>query len=173
MYNELLQKMNEISLSKVALLRSGKVRYLLLAMLAGFFVGLGIILIFTIGGTVGDVPYRRTLMGMSFGIALSLVIMAGSELFTGNNLVLTMGAMDKTVSWTDVFRIWIYSWIGNWAGSILVAVLYVQTGLTKGPVGEFIAAASAAKMTAGASELFFRGCCATSWCAWRCCAASS
>ncbi len=68
-----------------------------------------------------------------------------------------MGAMDKTVSWSDVFRIWLYSWIGNWAGSILVAVLYAQTGLTKGPVGEFIAAASAAKMTAGASELFFRG----------------
>lgn len=157
MYNELIQKMNDTSLSKVALLRSGRGRYLLLSLLAGFFVGLGIILIFTIGGTVGDVPYRRTLMGMSFGIALSLVIMAGSELFTGNNLVLTIGAMDGKVSWTDVLRIWGYSWIGNWAGSILVAVLYAQTGLTKGPVGEFMAAASAAKMTAGPSELFFRG----------------
>lgn len=157
MYTELVQKMNEISLAKVAILRESKSRYLLLAMLAGFFVGLGIILIFTIGGTLGDVPYRRTLMGMSFGIALSLVIMAGSELFTGNNLVLTIGAMDKTVTWTDALRIWVYSWIGNWAGSILVAVLYFYTGLTKGPVGEFIAAASASKMTAAPGELFFRG----------------
>lgn len=157
MYPELLQKMNEISLSKVAILRGSKGRYLMLSMLAGFFVGLGIILIFTIGGTLGDVPYRRTLMGMSFGIALSLVIMAGSELFTGNNLVLTMGAMDKTVTWTDTLRIWIYSWIGNWIGSILVAVIYFQTGLTKGPVGEFIATAAGGKMTAGMSELFFRG----------------
>lgn len=157
MYTELVQKMNEISLTKVAILRESKSRYLLLAMLAGFFVGLGIILIFTIGGTLGDVPYRRTLMGMSFGIALSLVIMAGSELFTGNNLVLTIGAMDKTVTWTDALRIWVYSWIGNWAGSILVAVLYFYTGLTKGPVGEFIAAASASKMAAAPGELFFRG----------------
>lgn len=157
MYTELLQKMNEISLTKVAIIRNSKSRYLLLSMLAGFFVGLGIILIFTIGGTLGDVPYRRTLMGMSFGIALSLVIMAGSELFTGNNLVLTMGAMDKTVTWSDTLRIWLYSWIGNWAGSVLVAVIYFYTGLTKGPVGEFIAAASGAKMTAAPTELFFRG----------------
>jgi len=157
MYTELLHKMNQISLTKTAIFHNSKRRYLLLSMLAGFFVGLGIILIFTIGGTLGDVPYRKTLMGASFGIALSLVIMAGSELFTGNNLVLTMGAMDKTVTWGDTLRIWGYSWIGNWAGSILVAVLYFYTGLTRGPVGEFIATAAGAKMTAAPAELFFRG----------------
>lgn len=157
MYAELLQKMNEISLTKVAIIKNSKSRYLLLAMLAGFFVGLGIILIFTVGGTLGDVPYRRTLMGMSFGIALSLVIMAGSELFTGNNLVLTMGSLSGTVTWADTLRVWLYAYLGNWAGSILVAVLYAGTGLAKGPVGEFIATASAGKMAIGPSELFFRG----------------
>lgn len=157
MYTELLEKMNQVSLTKTAIFRNSKSRYLLLAMLAGFFVGLGIILIFTVGGTLGDVPYRRTLMGASFGIALSLVIMAGSELFTGNNLVLTMGAMDKTITWGETLRIWGYSWIGNWAGSILVAVMYFYSGLAKGPVGEFIATAAGAKMTIPPVELFFRG----------------
>ena len=39
--------------------------------------------------TVRD-PFLKLVMGASFGIALSLVIFAGSELFTGSNMILTM-----------------------------------------------------------------------------------
>ncbi|GJM77953.1 hypothetical protein HMSSN139_04490 [Paenibacillus sp. HMSSN-139] len=65
-------------------------RYFVSAMLAGAYVGLGIILIFSIGGPLAAVksPYQTMLMGMSFGLALTLVVFAGSELFTGNNMFL-------------------------------------------------------------------------------------
>ena len=40
-------------------------------------------------------------MGISFGVALSLVVMAGSDLFTGNNMVMTIGSLEKKVSFRE------------------------------------------------------------------------
>lgn len=58
--------------------------------MAGAYVGLGIILIFTLGNLL-DPSVRPLVMGATFGIALTLVIIAGSELFTGHTMFLTFG----------------------------------------------------------------------------------
>lgn len=69
--------------AKVNLLKTNKLGYFISSMLAGLYVGMGIMLIFTIGGLLGGSgsPATKIVMGVSFGVALSLVIMAGSELF--------------------------------------------------------------------------------------------
>ncbi len=156
MYQETLEKIGNLAIGKVNLLNRSRMRYFILAMLAGFYVGLGIILILTIGGAMGDDPGKKLIMGISFGIALSLVIMAGSELFTGNNMIMTAASLDKKSSWADTLRIWLWSWFGNWTGSILVAGLFFLSGLAAGDTGEFVGKVSAAKMNAPAIELFFR-----------------
>lgn len=157
MYQELIQAMAASALTKEGLLKKGLFRYLLLSMFAGFFVGLGIILIFTIGGVLGDSPAKRIVMGLSFGIALSLVLMVGSELFTGNNMIMTVGSLEKKVSWLSTLKIWLYSYVGNLLGSLLVAWLYFMTNLAKGDVGNFIVKVTETKMNAPFSDLFFRG----------------
>ncbi len=113
--------------------------------MAGIFVGLGVILIATIGGTLGDTPFKKTIMGVSFGIALSLVVMIGSELFTGNNFIMMVGSLQKKVTWTSSIKIWVVSYIGNLLGCILLGWLYVSTGLMKGSVGQFFLGLSAGK----------------------------
>lgn len=65
--------------------------------MAGAYVGLGIILIFTLGNMV-EPALRPLLMGATFGIALTLVIIAGSELFTGHTMFLTLGVKAGTIS---------------------------------------------------------------------------
>ena len=67
------------------------------AMMAGAYVGLGIILIFTLGNLL-DPAVRPLVMGATFGIALTLVIIAGSELFTGHTMFLTLGVKAGTIS---------------------------------------------------------------------------
>ena len=79
-------------------------------MFAGIFIGLGDILIFTVGGYLHDVhsPMTKIAVGMAFSVALSLIILLGSELFTSNNMVMAVGAMSKETSIKDggkVFRI--------------------------------------------------------------------
>jgi nitrite transporter NirC len=97
-------------------------------------------------------------MGASFGVALTLVIFAGSELFTGNNLVMMVGWLEKEISLGELLKLWFWCYLGNLAGSLLVAWLTFKAGLiSKAPTINFILETTAAKMNAPAGELFFRG----------------
>ena len=160
MHNETLEKLTNAAKNKINLLNNSKAKYLVSSAFAGLYVGLGITLIFTIGGllTAANSPMTKIMMGVSFAIALSLVIMTGSELFTGNNMVMSAGALNKGVSGKSVVKVWMYSYIGNLIGSLLVAGFFVGTGLVdKGPVMEFFATTSIAKASVPFMHLFFRG----------------
>ena len=128
-------------------------------MLAGIYVGLGIVLIFAIGAPLAASGSGavKAVMGASFGVALTLVIFAGSELFTGNNLVMTVGALSRTVTPGALGRVWAASFAGNLLGSLLLGVAVALSGvLGKAPAKEFVLAAVAAKMAAPAVELIVR-----------------
>ena len=176
MFNEEFNKVAGAAKAKSDLLKNNKLGYFVSSMLAGIFVGMAIMLIFTIGGllTAASSPATKIVMGISFGGALSLVVFAGSELFTGNNFVMAVGSLNKSLSWVDTIKVWIVSFIGNLVGSILAGYMFYLTGLAKGPVGEFIANTAATKMSLPAQELFFRGLfcnilvCLAVWCTFRC-----
>ena len=146
--------------AKAGLLRHSPLQYLVLSALAGAYVGLGIVLIFAIGAPLqaAGSGATRAVMGASFGVALTLVIFAGSELFTGNNLIMTLGTLTGTVNGAALTRVWIASFAGNLLGSLLLALAVASSGvLGKAPAKEFVLGVAAAKMAAPASELFLRG----------------
>ncbi len=125
--------------------------------MAGAYVGLGIILIFTLGNMV-EPALRPLLMGATFGIALTLVIIAGSELFTGHTMFLTLGVKAGTISGGQWLAILPQTWLGNLIGSIFVAVLYYYGGGNLLPVdSSLVHTAALAKTTAPAAVLFFKG----------------
>ncbi|WP_148551695.1 formate/nitrite transporter family protein [Paraclostridium bifermentans] len=160
MHNETLEKLTVAAKNKVNLLNSSRLKYIVSSAFAGLYVGIGILLIFTIGGllTSANSPMTKIMMGVSFAIALSLVVMTGSELFTGNNMVMTASTLNKGTSTKDLLRVWAYSFVGNLIGSLLVAGLFVGTGLVnKGAVMEFFATTSLAKASLPFMDLFFRG----------------
>ena len=84
--------------------RSDKLGFWLSSAMAGAYVGLGIILIFTLGNLV-DPSIRPLVMGATFGIALTLVVIAGSELFTGHTMFLTFGVKTGKIAMADLLRI--------------------------------------------------------------------
>jgi len=96
-------------------------------MMAGAYVGLGIILIFVLGNLV-DATFRPLLMGATFGIALTLVIIAGAELYTGHTMHVTFGVKSGRIGIGQAAGILAQSWVGNLAGSVLVAWLFFATG---------------------------------------------
>jgi nitrite transporter NirC len=160
MEKETIVKFSEMAKNKADFIKSSPFKYFVSSLLAGFYVGLGIILIFSIGAPLKEAnfPLLKALMGASFALALSLVIFAGSELFTGNNMIMIIGNLEKKVNWIATFKVWIVSFLGNLAGAILLAGIMAGTGLLSNqPLNSFIVDTSAMKMTLPFSELFFRG----------------
>lgn len=142
---------------KIGKLERNPLGYVLSSGLAGIYVGLGILLILTVGSFFQGAPYAKMVQGLSFGIALSLVVAAGAELFTGNNLVMSFGALAGRVSWGRVVKLWIVCWIGNLLGSILLGFLFAQTGLVKDGLLATVTATATAKASAPLMALFVRG----------------
>ena len=99
---------------------------------------------------------RPYLMGGCFGVALSLVLMAGAELFTGSNFVMAVGMFQKKVTFQDSVTVWVTCWLGNLAGSVLVAGMYSLTGLCTGSVQAIMADTTAMKMSVEPLPLFMR-----------------
>jgi nitrite transporter len=131
--------------------------FLVSSMMAGAYIGIGIILIFGLG-QAADPSWRSLVMGTSFGIALTLVIFAGAELFTGHTMFMTLGLMNRSVEASSLARTWILSWIGNLVGSVLLAVVFKLGGggaiLKQG--ADLIFTVAAAKMNAPALQLVAR-----------------
>lgn len=160
MYDETIGKLTGVAKKKLGVLNESRFKYLVSSAFAGAFIGVGILLAFTVGGlmTAGGSPATKILMGLSFSVALSLVIFTGTDLFTGNNLVMTVGYLNKAVSMKDLTRVWVISYIGNFIGAIILSFIFVYTGLVdKGPVMEFFASAAVAKAAPSFIALFMRG----------------
>lgn len=172
---EVINSIGNAAIARTNQVKASKSRYMVPTMMAGFFVGLGIILIFTIGGLLAPTGFAGTkiIMGVSFGIALSLVIMAGADLFTGNNMIMSIGMLEKKVNWIDTLKVWGYSYVGNLLGSVIVALLFAYSGLASGGVADFINNAASAKMNAPFMELLIRGIlcnilvCLALWCSFK------
>ncbi|WP_064607554.1 nitrite transporter NirC [Photobacterium sp. J15] len=126
--------------------------------MAGAYVGLGIILIFTFGNLV-DPSIRPIVMGSTFGVALTLVIMAGSELYTGHTMFLAFGAKTGQITWMDNLKILPQTWLGNLLGSIAVAALFMYAGGGKllPDATSLVHKVALAKTSAPAMVLFFKG----------------
>ncbi len=159
MFKDTKDALSGAAVKKAGFINRSLGRYLVASSWAGTYVGLGIILIMVVGsfGATAGSPFTKLFMGLSFGIALSLVIMAGSELFTGNNLIMTVGALDKKVSWIDAIKVWIASYVGNFVGSFIIGGLFVMTSLSGTATGDFILKVAAGKMSGEFLPLLVKG----------------
>ncbi len=94
-----------------------------LGVLAGAFIALGAVLS-TMIGTESELGYgiTRWLAGIGFSLGLILVIVAGAELFTGNNLIV-MSVVSGKVPVSRLLRNWAIVYAGNFVGAISVAVM--------------------------------------------------
>src|SRR5579863_3279877 len=160
MFIETVDQFAKTAVAKAAFLRSSPLGFTISAMMAGAYVGLGIILIFCVGNAV-DPSIRPVVMGASFGIALTLVIFAGSDLFTGHTMFMTHGWLQGRVSLRELGACWGASWAGNLLGCALLAGLFVAGGggpalLGLGGKAPLIVTVAAAKMNAPALELVAR-----------------
>ncbi len=157
MYSDSVLAAAEIGKKKIDFLSSNWIGYFVAAILAGIFIGFGIILIFAVGAPFAsqDSPAVKLIMGLSFGIALTLVVFAGSELFTGNTMYMTIGLFKNKVKLSGFIKVLVFSWVGNLVGSLIIAFLAVYGGSIDHAM-ELFAKVTEIKMHSPFVELFIR-----------------
>jgi formate/nitrite transporter len=133
----------------------------MLSMLAGAFIGLGALyytLVVSDASTLGFAA-ARILGGIMFSLGLILVVVAGAELFTGNNL-LAMAWADGCLTSGDLLRNWVVTCAGNFVGAAGLALLVWLSGhasLNGGAVARTALDIAATKAALPLAEAFFRG----------------
>lgn len=94
---------------------------------------------------------------LTFGAAIILIAYGGGDLFTGNTFYFTFAALRKKISWGEVIKIWMTSYVGNILGAALFAFIIYTTGLfNDAHVNGFLLSVVEKKMEAPGMQLFFR-----------------
>lgn len=149
-----------VSLVGVAKARTDALTVFVLAVLAGAFISLGA-LFFTVVITHSRLGFglTRAVGGLGFSLGLILTVVAGAELFTGNNL-LAMAWASRSIRTREMLRNWLLVYAGNVTGC-LGTVLLVHWGgiasLDGGAVGESAIAIASTKAALPLVEAFARG----------------
>ena len=133
---------------------------LVLAILAGAFIAFGAMLytLIVTGSDLGFGP-TRLLGGIGFSLGLILVVIAGAELFTGNNLIV-MAWADGKVSTRRLMRNWAIVFVGNLIGGFAMAIMADLSGtfsMNADAVGGTAIAIAEAKIALPPLEAFVRG----------------
>lgn len=132
----------------------------LLGVLAGAFIGLGALLYTLVASDAGlGFATSRLLGGLVFSLGLVLVIVAGAELFTGNNLIVMAWASGR-IGTRALLTNWAVVCVANLVGAVGLAVLVWLSGhasLNGGEVGRTAVRIATAKAGLPLAEAFFRG----------------
>ncbi|HLB05910.1 MAG TPA: formate/nitrite transporter family protein [Thermodesulfobacteriota bacterium] len=131
-----------------------------LGVVAGGFIGLGA-MYFTLITSDPNLGFAlsRLLGGLTFSLGLILVVVAGAELFTGNNL-LVMAWTSRKITTAELFRNWVVVFFANLAGAMglaLIVVLSNHAEMNGGAVGVQIVKIAAAKASLPFQEALFKG----------------
>ncbi len=140
--------------------RADAISVLVLSMLAGAFISLGALLyMVVVTGSELGFGMTRLVGGLAFSLGLILVVVAGAELFTGNNLI-AMAWASRKIGFKELGRSWVLVYLGNVlgaAGTVLFVRLAGVDALGSDALRETALAIGRAKAELGLPEAFARG----------------
>ena len=130
-----------------------------LGVLAGAFIAFGAQAANIVTHTISDIGIAKLIGGLIFPAGLMLVLMAGAELFTGNSLMI-IALAERRITLSQLLRSWLVVYSGNFAGSVLVALLISWSGqlnYTGGLLGGVTLKAAAGKVSLTFTQAFTLG----------------
>ncbi|KAA1011121.1 nitrite transporter NirC [Paraburkholderia panacisoli] len=158
MYADSIDKFAKIGAHKASAIVRSPLAFLIGAAMAGAYIGFGDILMFSVGSHV-DPAYVHLIMGAVFACALTIVVFAGSDLFTGTAMYMPFAVLRGETAVGGMVLVWVVCWIGNLIGAVLLAAILHAAGggvlLTDG--SEVFFKVVEAKMAAPGLQLFAKG----------------
>jgi len=157
MYQETIELISDAAKAKAKLCSSKLSAYLIHSAMAGVYLGFGVVLVFALSTSFfsAQSPALNLVMGTTFGIALSLVVIAGADLFTGNTMIMQIGLLSAKTKLSDLVKVWCWSYVGNFLGSVLIAFIAWKAMVIHDPI--WLLTVAAKKMNAPWMSLFLKG----------------
>lgn len=146
----------EIGVHKVKL---SAFKMIILGIFAGMYVAFAGTAAQTAAATIANPSVGRLVSACVFPAGLAMVLIAGSELFTGNNLII-ISVLEKKVTVLQMLKNWFFVFLGNSLGASLVGVAVVYSGipaLFEGQQAERMVSVAMLRVNQTFSEAFLRG----------------
>lgn len=153
---EIARNFVEIGIHKVKL---SAWKMLILGFFAGMFIGFAGIASTTASATIASASVARLVSACVFPAGMAMVLVAGSELFTGNNLII-ISVLQKKATVSGMLKNWFFVFLGNFIGAGFVAVMVVYShvpDLYNGLLAQKVVAAAMSRINQSFSEAFMRG----------------
>lgn len=134
-------------------------KMLVLGILAGVFIALAGAGATVAPATVASASLAKLLGACIFPAGLSMVVLAGSELFTGNCLMV-MPLLEREITLGAMLKNWVLAYVGNFLGSLLVAAAVVYghvLSMFGGALAEAAVSTAAAKVSISFGDALIRG----------------
>ena len=163
----------EAALKKLAFFKY-RARYFVYSGLAGCFCAMGMALACSVAaGVYSSEAIRgmyKFMLAFMFTLSFTMIIFAGSELFTGNVLVMTIASLQKKIKFSQGLRLLAFCYFANISGGFLMSIVIAQTGILTGQTGEMVVSLAGEKAALSFAQAFFRGVmcntmvCLGTWC---------
>ena len=151
-----VQKVSNAAKAKSNLVNTNVFKDFIRAVMAGFFIDVAMIYSNVVGNVFSKTmpEWGKFVGALVFSIAVLLISFVGGELFTGNNMVMAFGAYDKQVSWKEAGKVWGVSYLGNFVGCAILALLFVGAGASG--TADYFAGFIGNKLSIPLGQMFFR-----------------
>ena len=97
-------------------------KLLLLSILAGMFIAFACVGTTIASSTIENAAMAKTISALMFPAGLAMTLIAGSELFTGNTLII-ISVLEKQSTIAGMLRNWVIVYIGNFVGAMIIVML--------------------------------------------------
>jgi nitrite transporter NirC len=153
-----VEKAADAGFGKINLLQDDPLRYMLRAIGAGMGLTLVVFVFWVLKQDLHDISMGPVIASGFFGVGLMIIVFTNTELFTSNNMYLTISSAEGRTSWRQTALLWISCYFGNLAGAILVSLLLVAAGsLGQLPPDHALFDSALHKAQQTGSVIFFKG----------------
>lgn len=159
MYNKDIEVMTNLAKKKYNNADKYPGKYIMRAIVTGFYVIVAIILSYTTAGILNPKypEVAKITVAGTFSLALALIVFLNGELFTGNNLIMCSGIYAGETTFKMAFKVWIYSYFGNLIGSIIISYIFIKSGASFDIIRAYIEPIINTKISLGIPQLILRG----------------
>ena len=138
-----------------------KPRYFVYASLAGCFCAIGMALAASVaGGFYSSEALRgayKFMLGATFTLSFTMIVFAGADLFTGNVLLISIGFLQKKITFSQGLLFLTFCYFANISGAVFMGFIISLTGILNGQTGDMMLSLTGTKASLSFTHGFFRG----------------